>query len=191
MKPRREGMISQLLGLLVVIAAALEIRHAAQQFAWTFYHGRSVGIMNLVWLFGIGVFAGFLLLTGATVMICGHVMRAVCGVTHRARMWRLAGLFCCLAGLVATLANMGHVMLSHAMPMDQALLFDDMLFHGGFAIAISGGYVFLLGIMLLMADRLVRNLRSVPTASGLLVQPVAQETSPVEAGSQPRTMTNA
>jgi hypothetical protein len=184
-------MISQLLGLLVVIAAALAIRQAAQQFAWTFNHGRSIGIMNLVWLFGMGVFAGFLLLAGATAMISGHVMRAVSGVTHRPRIWKLAGLGCCLAGLVAILANMGRVVLSHAMPMDQALLFDDMLFHGGFAIAMSGGYVFLLGIMLLMADRLVRNLRSVPTAADLLVQPVAPETSPAEAGSQPRSMTNA
>jgi hypothetical protein len=190
-KPRREGMISQLLGLLVVIAAALEIRHAAQQFAWTFYHGRSVGIMNLVWLFGMGVFAGFLFLTGATVMISGHVMRAVSGVTHRARVWKLAGLFCCLAGLVAILANMGHVVLSHAMPVDQALLFDDMLFHGGFAIAIAGGYVFVLGIMLLMADRLVRSLRLVRAEAALFVQPVVQETSPVVGSAPPRSMTNA
>jgi hypothetical protein len=147
--------------------------------------------MDLVWLFAMGVFAGFLLLAGATAMIYGHVMRAMSGVTHRARMWKLAGLGCCLAGLVAILANMGRVVLSHAMPMDQALLFDDMLFHGGFAIAMSGGYVFLLGIMLLMADRLVRSLRSAPTAAALSVQPVAQKTSPVEAASQPTSMTNA
>lgn len=183
-------MIAQLVGLLVVIAAALTIRYAAQQFVWTFYHGRSIGIMNLVWLFAMGVFAGFLLLASATVMISGHVMRAVSGVTHRARIWKVAGLACCLAGLVAILANMGRVLLSHAMPMDQALLFDDMFFHGGFAIAIAGGYVFVLGIMLLMADRLVRNLHAAPTATGLFVQPVAQETSPLKAGSEPRRMTN-
>jgi hypothetical protein len=190
-KPRREGMILQLLGWLVVVAAALEIRYAVQQFNWTFYHGRSVGIMNLVLLFAIGVFAGFLFLAGATAVISGHVMRAVSGVTHHASVWKLAGVFCCIAGLVAILANVGHVVLSRAMPVDQALLFDDMLFHGGFAIAIAGGYVFVLGIMLLMADRLIRSLRSVPTEATPLVQPVVQERSPVEAASQPRTMTNA
>ena len=36
MQPRREGMIWQIVGLLVVIAAALEIRSAAQQFTATF-----------------------------------------------------------------------------------------------------------------------------------------------------------
>ena len=108
--------------------------------------------MNLVWLFGMGVFAGFLLLTGATVMISGHVMRAVSGVAHHTGMWKVAGLFCCVAGLIAILANMAHIVFSHAMPLDQALLFDDMLFHGGFAIAIAGGYVFVLGIMFLIAN---------------------------------------
>jgi len=184
-------MISQLVGLLVVVVAVLAIRNAAQQFTWTFHHGRSVGIMNLVWLFGMGVFAGFLLLTGATVLISGHVMRAVSGVTHHAGMWKVAGLFCCVAGLIAILANIGHIVLSRAMPLDQALLFDDMLFHGGFAVAIGGGYVFVLGIMFLMADRLVRSLRSVPTEAAPFVRPVVQETSPIAGSTHPRSVTNA
>jgi hypothetical protein len=178
-KTRREGMISQLLGLVVVITAVLEVRYAAQQFTWTFYHGRSVGIMNLVLLFAVGVFAGFLFLAGATAVIFGHIMRAVSGVAHRARIWKVAGMFCCTAGPVVILANMGHVVLSRAMPVDQALLFDDMLFHGGFAIAIGGGYVFVLGTMLLMADRVIRSLNSLRTEGAEFVQPVLQETAPM------------
>jgi hypothetical protein len=34
MEPRREGLIWQVLGLLVVFAAAMEIRSAAKQLTW-------------------------------------------------------------------------------------------------------------------------------------------------------------
>ena len=191
MKPRREGMISQLLGLLVVIAAALEIRYAAQQFAWTFYHGRSVGIMNLVWLFAIGVFAGFLLLTGATVIICGHVMRAVSGVTHRGRMWSWPACSAVLQAWLRTWQIWGMLCCPVPCPMDQALLFDDMLFHGGFAIAIAGRICFRSGDQAADGRSAGQEPTLGPNRKRLLIQPVAQETSPVVAGSQPRTMTNA
>jgi hypothetical protein len=67
-------MIWQALGLLVVIAEALEIRSATQQFTWTFYHGKSVGIIDPGWPIALGVFAGFLPLAGTTAMISGYVL---------------------------------------------------------------------------------------------------------------------
>jgi hypothetical protein len=162
MQPRREGMIWQVLGLLVVIAATLEIRSAAQHFTATF--GQSyAGAMDIVWPLAMEVFAGFLLLAGAAAMISGHVLRVLSGVTHRARIWSLAGWFCCLASIAVVVEKMtlvamsreGHYALS-LMKQDQD--FMQMLTSGGFAIWISGGYVFLLGVMLLMADRLGRHL---------------------------------
>ena len=158
MQARREGMIWQVLGLLVMIAAAMEIRSAAQDFTATFSQNYT-GEMDVVWPFAMEVFAGFLLLAGAAAMISGHVLRVLSGVTHRAWIWRLAGWFCCFAGIAVIVEKMtlvamsreGHYSLS-VMKQDQEFL--QMLRSGGFAIWISGGYVFLLGIMLLMADRL-------------------------------------
>ena len=48
--------------------------------------------------------------------------------------------------------------------MTQASDFFSMVTNGGLAIAMSGGYVFLLGVMLLMADRLGTRLRSAHAA---------------------------
>jgi hypothetical protein len=162
MQPRREGMIWQIVGLLVVIAAALEIRSAAQQFTATFSQ-KYAGEMDIVWPFAMEVFAGFLLLAGAAAMISGHVLRVLSGVTHRAWIWRLAGWFCCFAGIAVIVKKMTLVAMSREGHYSLSLMKQDsdfmqMLTSGGFAIWISGGYVFLLGIMLLMADRLGKRL---------------------------------
>ena len=162
MQPRREGMIWQVLGLLVVLAAALEIRSAAQHFTAAFSQ-KDAGAMDIVWPFAMEVFAGFLLLAGAAAMISGHVLRVLSGVTHRAWIWRLTGWFCCFAGVAVIVEKMTLVAMSRAghyatSLMKQNIDFFQMLTSGGFAIWISGGYVFLLGIMLLMADRLGKRL---------------------------------
>lgn len=162
MKPKVEGRVWQVLGSLVAVAAALEIRSAAQQFNWTFSQ-KYAGFMDVVWPFAMGLFAGFLLLTGATAMISGHVLRVISGVTHRGWMWKVAGLFCCLAGAAVILVKMEEVVLSRGVRIAQSEDFYNMLGHGGFALWISGGYVFLLGIMLLMADRVGTRLRSTNT----------------------------
>ena len=170
MQPQREGMIWQALGSLVLIAAALEIRSAAHQFTATFNQGFA-GDMDIVWSFAMEVFAGFLLLAGASAMISGHVLRVVSGATHRAWVWRLAGGFCCFAGMVVIVGKMTLVATSRASHFSMSLLkqhmdFLQMLTSGGFAIWISGGYVFLLGIMLLMADRLGKRLSPAHAAEG-------------------------
>jgi hypothetical protein len=162
MQPRREGMIWQIVGLLVVIAAALEIRSAAQQFTATFSQ-KYAGEMDIVWPFAMEVFAGFLLVAGAAAMISGHVLRVMSGVTHRAWIWKLAGGLCCFAGLVVIVEKMTVVAMSRVghyatSLMKQNLDFFQMLTSGGFAVWISGGYVFLLGVMLLLADRLGKRL---------------------------------
>lgn len=168
MQPRREGMIWEVLGLLVVIAAALEIRSAAQHFTATFSQ-KYAGDMDVVWPFAMEVFAGFLLLAGAAAMISGHALRVMSGVTHRAWIWKLAGVFCCLAGMVVIVEKMTLVAMSRAEHYSMSLMkqhddFLQMLTSGGLAIWISGGYVFLLGIMLLMADRLGKRLSSANAA---------------------------
>jgi hypothetical protein len=66
MEPRRKGLIWQVLGFLVVIAAVL--RSAAQQFTWIL-NQKFAGSMDLVWPYAVGVYAGFLLLAGAAAMI--------------------------------------------------------------------------------------------------------------------------
>jgi hypothetical protein len=167
MQPRREGMIWQVLGLLVVIAAVLEIRSAAQQFNWIF-NQKYGGDMDVVWPVALELFAGFLLLAGAAAMISGHVLRAMSGVTHRAWIWKLAGWLCCFAGIVVIVEKMTLVAMSRAGHYSMSLMkqhedFVQMLMSGGFAVWISGGYVFLLGIMLLMADRVGTRLRSANT----------------------------
>ena len=165
MQPRREGMIWQVLGLLVVIAAALEIRSAAQQFTATF-NQKYAGAMDVVWPFAMGVFAGFLLLAGAAAMISGHLLRAMNGVTRCAWAWKLAGGSCCLGGVGVFVEKMTLVAMSRAgrdLVKQDVDLFQ-MLNSGGFAIWISGGYVFLLGTMLLMADRLGKCLSSANAA---------------------------
>src|SRR5208282_2760906 len=154
MQPRREGMIWQVLGLLVVIAAALEIRFAAQHFTETF-NQKYAGDMDVVWPFAMEVFAGFLLLAGAAAMISGHVLRVLSGVTHRAWIWKLAGWFCWFAGVAVIMEKMTLVAMSRAGQYPLSIMkqheeFLQMLTSGGFAIWISGGYVFLLGIMLLL-----------------------------------------
>jgi len=165
MQPRREGMMWQVLGLLVVIAAVLEIRSAAQQFTATF-NQKYAGVMDVVWPFAMGVFAGFLLLAGAAAMISGHVLRVTTGVTHSAWFWKLAGGLCCLGGMGVFVEKMTLVAMSRAGRdlVKQHLDFFQMLMSGGFAIWVSGGYVFLLGIMLLMANRLGKCLSSANAA---------------------------
>jgi hypothetical protein len=165
-------MIWQVLGLLVVIAAALEIRSAAQQFTATF-NQKYAGDMDVVWPFAMEVFAGFLLLAGSAAMMSGHVLRVMSGVTHRTWIWKLAGGFCCLAGMVVIVEKMTLVAMSRAGHYSMSLMkqnvdFFQMLTSGGFAFWISGGYVFLLGIMLLMADRLGKSLHSVNASEGQL-----------------------
>jgi hypothetical protein len=175
MTPRREGLIWQIVGLLVVIAAGMEIRSAAQQSTWTLDQ-KSVGTMDLVWPYAMGVLAGFLLLAGAAAMISGHVLGVMSGVTHRGSMWKLSGLFCCLAGIVAIVAKMTHVAMSRGVGMPSVEVGDlfHMLGNGDLAVALSGGYVFLLGIMLLMADRVGTRLRSANAAG---VTPLRQTIS--------------
>jgi len=165
MKPQREGMIWQVLGLLVVILAFLAIRSAAQQFT-SIFNQKYAGWMDVVWPFAIGLFAAFLLLAGAAAMISGHVLRVISGSTHRGWAWKLSGLFCCFAGTVAIVAKMTDIAMSRGVRVAQSEDFFRMLTNGGFAIAISGGYVFLLGIMLLMTDRIGKCLRSVNAAGG-------------------------
>jgi hypothetical protein len=82
-------------------------------------------------------------------MISGHVFRVMRGGSHRGWIWKLAGLFCCLAGIVAIVAKMTHVAMSRGVPIAEPYDFFSMVTNGDFAIAMSGGYVFLLGIMLL------------------------------------------
>jgi hypothetical protein len=169
MKPRHEGTILELLGLLVMIGTAVEIRSAGQQFTWAMNQTKNLGQMDIVWPVAMEVFAGFLFLAGAAAMISGHVLRVMSGVKHRGWMWKAAGLFCCLAGMVAILEKMALVAMSRSghssySIMNQADDFISMLTNGGFAIAMYGGYVFLLGIMLLMADRLGTRLRSANAA---------------------------
>jgi len=167
MQPRREGMIWQVLGLLVVIAAALEIRSAAQQFTATF-NQKYAGVMDVVWPFAMGAFAGFLLLAGAAALISGHVLRVMNGVTRCAWAWKLAGGLCCLGGVGVFVEKMTLVAMPRATRdlVRQNVDFFQMLMSGGFAIWISGGYVFLLGIMLLIADRLGKCLSSANAAGG-------------------------
>ena len=153
MKPQAEARVWQVLGLLVVIAAALEIRSAAQQFTWTL-NQKFAGIMDLLWPFAMGFFAGFLLLAGASAMILGGQLRVINGGKHRSWMWRLARAFCCLAGVVAIILKMTNVAMSREVRYGESPDFFGMLNNGDFAIAISGGFIFLLGVMLLTADRL-------------------------------------
>lgn len=77
MKPQIEGRVWQVLGLLVVIAAAMEICSATQQFTRTLTQSRYVGSMDLVWPYAMGVFAGFLFLAGASAMISGRLLRVI------------------------------------------------------------------------------------------------------------------
>ena len=98
-------------------------------------------------------------------MISGHVLRVMNGVTHRRWIWKLAGGLCCFAGMVVIVEKMTLVAMSRAGHYSLSLMkqsedFYNMLMNGGFAIWISGGYLFLLGIMLLMADRVGTRLRS-------------------------------
>jgi hypothetical protein len=158
MEPRREGLIWQALGLLVVIAAAMEIRSVTQQLTWLSTQ-KSYGAMDVVWPYALGVYAGFLLLAGATAMISGHVLRVMGGGRHRGWTWKLAGLFCCLASMAMIVAKMTHVAMSRGVRGGEAYDFFNMLTNGDFVIAMSGGYLFLLGIMLLMADQLGARLR--------------------------------
>jgi hypothetical protein len=138
----------------------MEIRSVAQQLTWL-TNQKSYGAMDVVWPYALGVYAGFLLLAGAAAMISGNVFRVMSGASHRGWMWKLTGLFCCLAAIVAIVAKMEPVAMSRAvgMPSVEAGDLFHMLGNGDLAIAISGGYVFLLGIMLLMADRLGTRLR--------------------------------
>jgi len=168
MQPRREGMIWQVLGLLIVIAAVLEIGSAARDFTATFSQNYAAP-MDIVWPFAMEVFAGFLLLAGAAAMISGHVLRVLSGVTHRGWIWKQAGGLCCLVGTAVIMEKMILVATSRAGHYSLSLMKQDhdfmqMLTSGGFAIWISGGYVFLLGIMLLMADRLGKRLSSANAA---------------------------
>jgi hypothetical protein len=159
MKPRLEGLIWQVLGLLVVVAAAVEIRSAAQQYTWTM-NQKWAGAMDVVWPYLVGGFAGFLLLAGAAATISGHLLRVMSGGRHRGWIWKLAGLWCCIAGLVEIVAKMMEIHLSRGVRIDEAFDFTTMMNDGGFAMAMSGGYLFLLGIMLLIADRLGKRLGS-------------------------------
>jgi hypothetical protein len=76
----------------------------------------------------------------------------------------LAGAFCCLSGFVAIMLKMTNVAMSRQVRYGESPDFFGMLNNGDFAIAISGGYVFLLGVMLLMADRLSTRIRSANVA---------------------------
>jgi len=97
MRLQAEARVWQVLGLLVVIAAALEIRFAAHQFTWTL-NQKFAGIMDVLWPFAMGFFAGFLFLAGASAVILGGQLRVMTGGKHRSWMWRLGGALCCLAG---------------------------------------------------------------------------------------------
>jgi len=168
MKPEMEGRVWQVLGLLVVIAAAMEIRSATQQFTWTLTQSKYAGAMDLVLPYAKGVFAGFLVLAGASAMISGRLLKVMNGGRHRGWIWKVAGLLCCLAGIVAIVAKMTDVALSRGVRISETEDFVSMVANGDLAIAMSGGYVFLLGIMLLMADRLGSRLRP---ANGAAVPP--------------------
>ena len=157
MNTRREGLVWQVGGFAVVIAAAW-LMHSAMQEVTRTLNGRSAGLMDVLWPCLWGVFAGFLVLAGANAMISGHVMRVTSGGRHRGWIWKLAGVSCCLAGLIAIVdAKMADVYISSARRI--ASSFDSMVTDGGFAIAMSGGYVSFLGIMLLSADRVCTNIR--------------------------------
>lgn len=78
MNARREGLIWEVLGFAVVIVAAWRVFAATQQFTDTL-NQKFAGNMDLVWYFGVGVFAGFCLLAGAAAMISGHAMRVLTG----------------------------------------------------------------------------------------------------------------
>jgi hypothetical protein len=80
------------------------------------------------------------------------------GGRHRGWIWKVAGLLCCLTGIVAIVAKMTNVALSRAVRIGEPEDFFGMVVNGDFAIAMSGGFV-LLGIMLIMADRLGKRLR--------------------------------
>lgn len=163
MKPQAEARVWLVLGLLVVISAALEIRSATQQFSWAL-NQKAVGVMEVVWPFALGVFSGFLLLAGATAVILGGQLGVVSGGEHHGWMWKLAGAFCCLSGFVVIMLKMTNVAMSRGVRSGESSDFYSMLNNGDFAIAISGGYIFLLGVMLLMADRLSTRIRSANAA---------------------------
>jgi hypothetical protein len=74
MKPQVEGRVWQVLGLLVVIAAAIEIRSASQLFIWTSTQSKYEGY-----------FAGCLSLAGATAMISGRLLRVTMAADKRGR----------------------------------------------------------------------------------------------------------
>lgn len=164
MKPQIEGRVWQVLGLLVVIGSALEIRSARQQFAWILTQSTYAGYMDLVWPCAMGVFAGFLFLAGASAIISGCLLRVMNGSRHHSWIWKVAGLFCCLGGMVIIVLKMTDVALSRGVRIAEAEDFFHMVANGDFAIAMSGGYVFMLGIMLIMADRLGSHLRLPNTA---------------------------
>jgi hypothetical protein len=86
MRPQAEARVWQAVGLLVVIVAAWEIRWATHQFTWTL-NQKFAGIMDVLWPFAIGFFAGFLLLAGATAVILGGQLGVVNGGKHRSWMW--------------------------------------------------------------------------------------------------------
>jgi len=157
MKTQTEGFIWQVLGLLVALAAALEIRSAMQQFP-NLLNSKAVGTLDIVWLWAAGIFAGFLLLAGASALISGHVLRVMSGSRHRPWMWKLTGWVCCVAGVAAIVVKMTYVAMWRRSPVEH-VYFYEMLVNGDFAAAISGAYLFLLGTMLLMADRLGLRLR--------------------------------
>jgi hypothetical protein len=179
MSARREGIVWQALGFLVVMAAAWQVRISMQDFV-TALNQRVAGALDLIWPFAAGIFAGVLLLAGAAAMISGHVLWVFQGGKHRGWMWKLAGAFCCFAGIVAMLVKMTPMaMLRGVSPGQQHEEFFGMVMSGSFAIALSGGYLLLLGVMLLLADRLGTNIRRgtiIPVrtaAASPLVQPVS------------------
>jgi hypothetical protein len=144
MRPQAEARVWQVLGLLVVVAASFEIRSAAHQLTLTL-NQKFAGIMDLVWPFATGLFAGFLILAGASAVILGGQLRVINGGKHRSWMGRLAGAFCCLSGFVVMMLKMTNVAMSRGVRYGESSDFYSMLNNGDFAIAISGGYIFLLG----------------------------------------------
>ena len=120
--------------------------------------------MDVVWPFAIGLFAAFLLFAGAAAMISGRVVRVMRGSTHREWAWRLSGLRCRFVGFVAIVVVMASIAVPREVRVAQSGDFFRMLMNGSFAVTISGDDVFLLGINLLMADRLGKSLVSVHVA---------------------------
>lgn len=166
MKTKTEGFIWQVIGLLVAIGAAVTIRSAAKGFSNIFNSrgaGPGTGTLDIAWFWAVGTFAGFLLLAGVSAMISGHLLRVMSGSSHRNWIWKIAGWVCCFAGVIAMVVKMTDVAMWRRSPVEGVYFFR-MLSQGDFAIGISGAYLFLVGIMLLMADRLGMRLRRMSRA---------------------------